>query len=167
MFRIRKDDISPALTRLIATARHPQPVLRSMGTTFKSITEGAFNSVGADMRPTAWPAKRDGNPRNLLKSTTLAHSFHLAVGDRTATVSTPVIYARIHQYGGVIKAKNGKALRFQIGGKWITVAQVTIPARPFFPVLGGQLTPAAERLILRAGERALARQAGAPAPPGT
>jgi hypothetical protein len=31
--------------------------------------------------------------------------------------------------------------------------QVTIPARPFYPVLGGRLTPAAEEKIVAAGKR--------------
>ena len=100
MFRIRKDDISPALTRLIATARHPQPVLRSMGTTFKSITEGAFNSVGADMRPTAWPAKRDGNPSNLLKSTTSIIRFGLTpllIPIRANNTPTPASAIAVHR----------------------------------------------------------------------
>lgn len=44
-------------------------------------------------------------------------------------------YARIHQLGGVIRAKSAKALRFPIstpaGIQWITKKSVTIPARPY------------------------------------
>ena len=36
-------------------------VLRAMGTTFKSLTEGTFNSAGAQYRPQPWPAKKDGS----------------------------------------------------------------------------------------------------------
>ncbi|WP_435640328.1 phage virion morphogenesis protein [Micavibrio aeruginosavorus] len=44
---------------------------------------------------------------------------------------TNVVYAGIHQFGGDIKPKTKKALAFRIGGKFIRVKKVTIPARPF------------------------------------
>lgn len=50
------------------------------------------------------------------------------------TVGATVHYAAIHQFGGVIKAKNAKALRFRIGDQWVTRASVTIPARPFLGI---------------------------------
>lgn len=66
-----------------------------------------------------------------------AHSDHVEIG-------TTVAYAPIHQFGGktgprVIRAKNGKALAFTIGGKLIFRKSVnhpgsTIPARPFLGV---------------------------------
>lgn len=155
-----RDDISPAVTQMLATAKNPMKVLRSMGTTFKSITEGTFNSAGAAYRPKPWPNKRDGSASNLQRSTTLAKSFHLEVTDQYAKLSNPMIYAAIHQFGGTIKAK-GKALVFHTAdGHLIFARSVKIPARPFFPVLDGKLTPEAERLIVRAGERVIAREAG-------
>src|SRR5689334_63289 len=98
LFSITHDDISPSLIRLANTARNKLPVLRAMGTTFKSITEGTFNSVGASYRPIPWPAKRDGTPSILQKSTTLAKSFHLSVTGEAATLSNPMPYAAIHQF---------------------------------------------------------------------
>lgn len=44
---------------------------------------------------------------------------------------TNVVYARIHEEGGVIKAKNAPYLHFQVGGRWVKTKQVTIPARPY------------------------------------
>jgi len=38
-------------------------------------------------------------------------------------------YGAIHEFGGVIKAKPGKFLVFQIGGKWIRTKQVDMPKR--------------------------------------
>ena len=47
-------------------------------------------------------------------------------------VGTNVVYARIHEVGGVIKPKAGKYLRFKTAdGFWHTVKEVTIPARPY------------------------------------
>jgi len=40
-------------------------------------------------------------------------------------------YARIHELGGVIKAKNVPYLRFKVDGNWVSVTQVTIPPRPY------------------------------------
>lgn len=66
-------------------------------------------------------------------------------------IGTNVIYARIHEFGGVIRPKNKKYLRFKVlssmrfmslrGNKrlrnpvgsyrWVATKKVTIPARPF------------------------------------
>ncbi len=157
-FTKTRDDISPEIGRLVKLAKNPTPVLRAMGTTFKAITEGNFNSVGASYRPRPWKNKRDGTPSILQKSTTLAKSFNLQVTSTSATLSNPTIYAAAHQFGVTIRPKSGKALRFQSGGKWYTVKQVVIPARPFYPVLDGRLTAAAEQKIINAGERVLLAQ---------
>jgi len=136
-FKLERNDVSPALAKAAMAAKHPEKVFRAMGTVFMSITMGNFNSVGAEFRPKPWAAKKDGTPSNLQKSGTLSRSFHLAVSDTAATVSNPTIYAAPHQFG--FEDRN-------------------LPARPFFPVIDGKLTPAAEELIRKAGERAIQRQ---------
>ena len=165
--KLVRNDISPILTRLKARLEPGQrkDVLRAMGTVFMSITQGNFNSVSSQYRPIPWRAKLDGSPATLKKSGLLSHSFHLEVTSEYARVYNPTPYAAIHQYGGKtrphkITAKSGKALHFQIAGKNIFAASVNhsgsnIPARPFFPVLNGKLTPAAEKLILAAAYRAI------------
>ena len=50
---------------------------------------------------------------------------------QNATVGTSMLYARIHEKGGVIKPKNKKSLRFTIGSQVIFAKKVTIPKRPF------------------------------------
>lgn len=175
-FTVTADQVRPVLEKLRKSTADPTPVLRAMGTTFKSITEGAFNSVGARFRPRPWAnlltVRRDTKgkltferslPSILTRSGALAHSFHLTVSAREARVATPMIYAAIHQFGRTIEAK-GRALRFKLRflDDFFYAKSVTIPARPFFPVneSGTELTPEADRLISRAGERALLRQAG-------
>ena len=49
---------------------------------------------------------------------------------RSVQVGTNVPYAAIHQFGGTIRPKKGKALSF--GGR--LVRSVTIPARPYFGI---------------------------------
>ena len=143
-FKITRNDITPQLGHLAAAIKHPQPVLRAMGTTFMSITMGNFNDAGAAYRPVPWKPKKDGRPSKLQKSGTLSRSFHLDVTSEKATVSTPVIYGATHQFGR---------------------AEANIPARPFFPVTGGsdseaRLTPPAAEKIIAAGQRMIERQAG-------
>lgn len=149
-FKLTRNDVSPTLSKLAHTARHPAKVLRAMGTVFMSITMGTFNSVGEKYRPTAWaPLKHDqrggpakaGDPSKLQKSGTLARAFHLEVDDHHASVSNPTIYAATHQLG----RDSGRG--------------APIPARPFFPVLDGKLTPAAEEKIRLAGEAVIKREA--------
>ncbi|MGA3268065.1 MAG: phage virion morphogenesis protein [Verrucomicrobiota bacterium] len=139
-FHLTRNDVSPALSKLAATARHPAPVFRAMGTVFLSITMGTFNDAGADYRPKVWVPKKDGTPSKLQKSGTLSRSFHLAVTDKNATVSNPCIYAATHQFG-----------RTEGRGS-------PIPARPFFPVVDGKLTDRAAEKIRLAGLRAIERQ---------
>ena len=139
-FKLVRDDISPKLSKLAASAKHPEKVLRSMGTVFMSITMGNFNDAGADYRPASWPAKRDGSPSKLQKSGTLSRSFHLEVGSTFAKVGNPTIYAATHQFGRT----DGRGS--------------PIPPRPFFPVIDGKLTPKAEEKIAAAGMRAIERQ---------
>lgn len=47
----------------------------------------------------------------------------------TGRVGSPVVYAAIHEYGGIIRPKNAKYLVFQIDGKWIRTKKVTMPKR--------------------------------------
>lgn len=53
----------------------------------------------------------------------------------SVAIGSNLIYARIHQFGGVIKPKNGKCLCIPVGGgKIIKVKSVTIPARPYLVI---------------------------------
>lgn len=140
---ITRDDLRPALARLTALGRDTTPVMRSMGTTFQSITEGNFNSAGASFRPTPWPPKKDGSPSNLKRTGLLWHSFHLTYTATTASLSNPTPYAAIHQFGSDKKKGRGSG----------------IPPRRFYPILNDQLTPAAQDKIIAAGLRTIARLA--------
>ena len=49
-----------------------------------------------------------------------------------AWTATDRVYARIHEFGGVIRPKTANALRFQTkDGNWVITQSVTIPARPY------------------------------------
>jgi len=40
------------------------------------------------------------------------------------------VYARIHEFGGVIRPRRFIYLHFKVGGRWVRARQVRIPARP-------------------------------------
>lgn len=54
-------------------------------------------------------------------------------GGQVTVGSEGVIYARIHEFGGIIRPNNPTGyLRFQTkNGSWVTTKQVQIPARPY------------------------------------
>lgn len=70
-----------------------------------------------------------------------------------AAVGTNVIYAKIHEYGGIIRPKTKKALKFQIGGSWVITKKVVMPKRSFLrssmqelaPKIPGELVKAAAK----------------------
>jgi len=167
-----RDGVSPVLQKLQHLRVDATPVMRAMGSALLSITQGNFYAHGAQYRPHPWANKADGKPSSLKKSGRLSSSIRLKVGPHSATVSTDAPYAAIHQFGGktephVIRPKTKKSLAFTTAkfGK-VVVKQVNhpgsnIPARPFFPIQGHRLTPAAEGLVIRAGYRALQRLIGA------
>ncbi len=75
-----------------------------------------------------------------------------AGGSLRVTVGTNVEYARIHELGGVIHG--APWLRFQTrDGSWHTVAQVTMPARPYMkPALEEKAVSIRERISAAIGE---------------
>lgn len=138
--------IGPAITRMIRaqSAEGRRKVMQVIGMAMRNWAMEAFTDP--TMRPAVWPAKADGSASTLqgkLKGT-LRGSLRVEATESEAVIGSDRVYARIHQTGGVIKASAGGALRFQIGGKWVMVKQVTMPARPYLPVnASGDVMPAA------------------------
>ncbi len=80
-------------------------------------------------------ANQEGG-RTLVQTAQLRNSIHARSDATGFAVGTNVKHAATHQFGEpgrTIRARKKKALRFQIGDKWIYRKQVriTIPARPF------------------------------------
>lgn len=116
--------------------------------------------------PSVWPKSRKTSGLTLINRAMLRNSIHGASGADFAQVGSDLIYARIHQLGGVIRpkgprtqtytTKQGKTIKrtvnvltFKIGGRWISKREVTIPARPFLPVdAAGNLRPDTTQFIV-------------------
>jgi len=79
----------------------------------------------------AWKPNAEGTSILLQTGQHLLQSIASEASADVAEWGATWEYAHVHQDGAVIKAKNAKALGFSIGGKFVSVKQVTIPARPF------------------------------------
>ncbi|WP_427340610.1 phage virion morphogenesis protein [Caloranaerobacter sp. DY30410] len=77
--------------------------------------------------------------QTLSKSTDLKNSINSRATEEGVVVGTNKKYARIHQYGGEIRAKNKKVLRFKVNGRWISKKKVKIPKREFLGISNSDL----------------------------
>lgn len=61
----------------------------------------------------------------------LLGSIHYQAGLRQVVVGTDKVYGAIHQFGGTIRPKGAKALRFRLGARLVYAKSVFVPARPY------------------------------------
>lgn len=135
-FRIEVTDASllAALRRLAGAMADPSPIMTDIAALGESSTRLRFRTqTGPDGKP--WqPSLRAQitGGRTLTQDGHLAASISARSGRDWAEWGANRIYAAIHQFGGTIRARNAKALRFALaGGGFATVQSVKIPARPF------------------------------------
>lgn len=134
------EQIAQALEKLASAVKHRIPLMRSIAGMMESAVLQNFEAGG---RPQWLGLKyREGKP--LVDTGNLMSSIESSYDNDNAIVGTNVVYAAIHQFGGVIKPKEGKYLTFKIGDKWVKIKEVNIPARPFL-----KLTPEDEEDILQ------------------
>lgn len=84
---------------------------------------------GQKWKPSA-RAQAEGG-QTLRDTNRLFQSITSEADDRSAAWGTNVVYAGIHQFGGVIRPKNAEALMFKTVNGFVTAQKVTMPARPF------------------------------------
>lgn len=156
--KVNSESLQQTTAAIAELSHDASPLLSAAGSVILNVTKGNFTSFGSKYRPEPWPHKRSGQPSNLTKTGTLRRSFSLQIGPTSVTLSSPTIYAALHQFGGIVRAKNAKALRFKSGNKWFVKSKVVIPARPFIPITPtGQLTEPVNKLVVSACERTLKR----------
>lgn len=93
---------------------------------FRKATYYIEGEIKKSFGQTDKPKVRSGHLRRSITSTVTQREGYLV-----GTFGSDLIYAPVHEYGAVIKPKNKPFLRFQIGERWVTLKQVTIPARPY------------------------------------
>lgn len=128
------------LGALAARTANPRGLWENVGVYLETSTQQRFME-GRGPAGSVWPQSlraRLESGRTLIDSARLMQSITSNATDSGVEAGTNVIYAAIHQFGGTVRAKTAKGLRFRIGkGKdapWATKQSVTIPPRPFLGV---------------------------------
>lgn len=83
-----------------------------------------------------WKPNRRGGSILELEGNLLTSQHHEVESDEDVSWGSNLVYAGIHQEGGVITPKNKKRLVFRIGNQTIFATKVTIPARPYLGLSG-------------------------------
>jgi len=134
---------------------------RGMGKTASAMPGGIYNAVVRSCSLVEIRAKTHHLAGHTLKARThrLQQSVKTIV-KRTGNivsgrVGSPVVYAAIHEFGGIIRPKNAKYLVFQIDGKWIRTKKVTMPKREWLSKSLMDVKPQIERIFGREIEIAI------------
>lgn len=107
-----------------------------LNTIGETLVSGTLKRFQAEEEPSGkkWKASqraRDTGGVTLSDTGRLSKSILAKTGNDEVFVGSNLVYARIHQLGGEIKPKKGKALKF---GKNVIVSKVKMPARPYLGV---------------------------------
>jgi phage virion morphogenesis protein len=129
------DAIARAFERAGERSEDTQPLMETIGALVLSQTQERFlEEAGPDGEK--WPVSlrvKFGGGNTLRDSQRLFQSLTYQADADSAEIGTNLIYAAVHQFGAVIRAKNAKALRFHIPGVdgLMSRKSVRIPDRPF------------------------------------
>ena len=122
------------LGQLAALMDNMTPVMDEIGGQLVANTQLRFED-GKAPGGTAWkPSLRalQSKGLTLVDSGRLKASITHEAGPKSVTVGSNVAYAAIHQFGGTIRSKTAKGLRFKgADGGFRRLKQVVMPARPF------------------------------------
>lgn len=137
MARIRLEAKLEAVERALRDAGNPERIraaLQALGRVLVTRIQLTFRQSTAPNGSRWAPLKlRQGQP--LVDTGRLRASITSKAGDREVVVGTNVQYARVHQFGAVIRPVRAKLLRFpNDAGGFAFARQVKVPARPFMPI---------------------------------
>ena len=152
------EGLENALLRMVNLGQRTRPIWDAIGQYGESSTRLRFKNQtdpdGKRWKPSL-RAQASGPGRTLIQKARLLRSITHRSSDRGTAWGTNVIYARVHQDGAVIKPKSGGSLRFRLpGGNFVSVKQVTIPARPYIGVNaddGREIIALATEVVYNAG----------------
>lgn len=120
----------------------PTDLLDIWGGVLEASTRSRFDT-GSGPRGIPWPISRraaEQGGKTLVDRGNLEGSIRYEVRPGQLEVGVDGVgasskFARVHQFGAVIRPVNAESLRFQLpGGAWVFAQEVTIPARPFLGV---------------------------------
>jgi phage virion morphogenesis protein len=133
-----RDELLEQLRIIKKAIKNPEPLFKEIGAALVTSTDTRFEEE-QDPDGNPWPqslrALQTGG-KTLTDTAKLSGSITFEASDDGVAIGTNVIYAAIHQFGGTIKAKTKRGLRFRAGGNsgWVTKMSVDIPQRAFLGV---------------------------------
>lgn len=102
-----------------------------------AVSQQAFEKEEDPETGKPWPksirAKLEGG-QTLSDNANLKRSIASDTSSDAIIVGTPLLYGRVHMLGAIIKPKNKKFLKFNIGDNTIFAKSVTIPERRFLGI---------------------------------
>ena len=129
-------DTIAALERLYAAAGNLLPAYMNIGEYETQVTKNRFITE-TDPDGVPWQdlnelyAATKKGPGKLRGETRQLSAIIYQAANDNVEIGSDVIYARIHNEGGVIRPKNASALVFSMGGQTFKVKSVTMPRRRF------------------------------------
>lgn len=131
ILEITETGLSEALLKVEGIADAPKgELMEGIARLVQEQTRHRIETEKTTPEGAAWKANWKGSSI-LYESGALSRSIDYRASEDSAEVGSGLIYARIHQEGGVIRAKSAKALVFQMGNHLVQVQNVTMPARPY------------------------------------
>lgn len=130
------------LRRVAARLENQRPLWDEVGAYLESTVSRRFET-GSGPYGLFWtPSRRarEGQGQTLVDSGRLRSSITRNVFGTGVEVGSNVAYAAIHQFGGTIRAKTAKGLRWRYRARganqeqWATKQSVTLPPRPFIGI---------------------------------
>ena len=159
LFQLEDAALQTSLKKLIALGSDMTPVMKELAALGENQTRMRFRiETGPDgqrWKPSLRVQAAGG--RTLVRDGHLLGSLSSRGNSDSAEWGVNRIYARIHQEGGVIRAKGAKPLRFKVGGLWRSKQSVVIPARPYLGVNDDDRAAMLDVLTRRIGEASNAR----------
>lgn len=132
--------LQQGIARLRALGERPRPIFDAIGAYGESSTRLRFKK-GIDPEGKPWKpslrAQATGGQTLVMQGAHggLLGSITHRADDNSAEWGTNKVYAAIHQFGGVIKPKRKKSLRFRLAnGAFVTTKRVVMPQRAFLGV---------------------------------
>lgn len=105
--QVKDDGVTAAFNRIAGGMRNPRPLMRAIAGALETETEKNFANQGRPhwlgLSPRTLKRRGGGRPMILQDTGRLAASISTSYGRDFARIGTNVVYAAIHQFGGIIK----------------------------------------------------------------
>ena len=135
-----KGDAYDKLNKIIAACNDGKPAMNTIGRVLSNRIKLGFKNSKSPYGDTWKPITyRQGQPLRDTGRLLASIGYNAEKDNVKIGTEDGIIYAKIHQFGGVIRPRTAKTLRFFIGNRVIFAKQVVIPARPYMPIVGNDV----------------------------